>query len=58
MADDKSTAREIGDEPYQIKRKYPNITVAVDANRRRGIKQLKKQIRKGNAKKYLTPEIG
>lgn len=44
MADDKSTAREIGDEPYQIKRKYPNITVAVDANRRRGIKQLKKQI--------------
>lgn len=44
LADDKSTAREIGDEPYQIKRKYPNITVAVDANRRRGIKQLKKQI--------------
>ena len=24
LADDKSTAREIGDEPYQIKRKYPN----------------------------------
>ena len=45
LADDKSTAREIGDEPYQIKRKYPNITVAVDANRRRGIKQLKKQIK-------------
>ena len=41
LADEKSTAREIGDEPYQIKRKFPDITVAVDANRRRGIKSLK-----------------
>ncbi len=34
------TAEEIGDEPYQIYRKYPQVTVAVDANRRRGIRCL------------------
>ncbi len=43
LADGNSTVREIGDEPYQIKRKFPEITVAVDANRRRGIKRLKSQ---------------
>lgn len=32
--------QEIGDEPYQIYSKYPHISVAVDSNRRRGIKQL------------------
>ncbi len=37
-----STASQIGDEPYQIKRKFPDITVAVDANRRRGIEHLMK----------------
>ncbi|MDR0419953.1 MAG: tetraacyldisaccharide 4'-kinase [Prevotellaceae bacterium] len=36
-----STAAEAGDEPVQIKRKFPNITVAVDANRVRGIKYIK-----------------
>ncbi|HIZ26409.1 MAG TPA: tetraacyldisaccharide 4'-kinase [Candidatus Barnesiella merdipullorum] len=41
LADASSTARDIGDEPYQIKRKFPDIAVAVDANRRRGIKRLK-----------------
>ncbi len=30
----------IGDEPYQIKQKYPKITVAVDAKRTRGIEHL------------------
>lgn len=35
-----STSRQIGDEPYQIKRKFPDIIVAVDGNRRRGIKKL------------------
>lgn len=30
----------IGDEPYQMKQKFPNIHVAVDANRCRGINQL------------------
>ena len=46
LADKKSTAREIGDEPYQIKLKFPDVTVAVDANRRRGIKILKEKFPK------------
>lgn len=37
LATELSTSQEIGDEPYQIKRKYPDILVAVDANRHRGI---------------------
>ena len=35
-----SNARTIGDEPYQIKTKFPDIRVAVDANRCHGIEQL------------------
>lgn len=35
-----STADEVGDEPLQIKRKYPEITVAVDRRRARGIDRL------------------
>jgi len=35
-----STATEAGDEACQIKKKFPQITVAVDANRRRGIRRL------------------
>lgn len=31
---------EIGDEPYQIKQKFPHIHVAVDADRRNGIEKL------------------
>ena len=40
LATDNSTPREIGDEPYQIKKKFPGIHVAVDANRRHGIHRL------------------
>lgn len=40
LATVESTSADIGDEPFQIKKKYPNIIVAVDANRRRGIKTL------------------
>ncbi|MDH6306178.1 tetraacyldisaccharide 4'-kinase [Parabacteroides sp. PF5-5] len=40
LANEKSSAQTIGDEPYQIKRKFPDIPVAVDSDRRRGIKQL------------------
>ena len=40
LANESSTARDIGDEPCQIKRKYPAVTVAVDANRRRGMRHL------------------
>ena len=35
-----TTMEEIGDEPWQIKQKFPDIYVAVDANRRRGIERL------------------
>lgn len=34
------TYREIGDEPLQIKQKFPNITLAVCADRREGIERL------------------
>lgn len=40
LADDSSTSKTIGDEPAQINRKIKNITVAVDANRVRGINKL------------------
>ena len=42
LADTRSDARQIGDEPYQMKQKFPNVQVAVDADRRRGIGQLLK----------------
>lgn len=35
-----STSIEIGDESFQIKQKFPDILVAVDADRRRGIRNL------------------
>ena len=36
------TAREVGDEPLQFKQNFPDITVAVCADRRTGIEHLKK----------------
>ena len=42
LANENSTDIELGDEAYQIKRKFPNLIVAVDANRREGIKKLMK----------------
>lgn len=40
LADSQSTVADIGDEPYQMKKKYPNLEVAVDKNRCNGIEQL------------------
>jgi tetraacyldisaccharide 4'-kinase len=40
LADDESDHLAIGDEPFQIKRKFPGILVAVDGDRRRGIRNL------------------
>ena len=40
MADNHSTVYDIGDEPFQIKQKFPDVTVAVDKNRCHGIDQL------------------
>jgi len=40
LSTSESTDHEIGDEPRQIKKKFPEIHVAVDADRTNGIKQL------------------
>lgn len=37
------TVEEVGDEPLQFKHKFPNVLIAVDADRRRGIEKLKDQ---------------
>jgi len=37
------SVEEVGDEPLQISRKFPNNIVAVDGNRQRGIQQLEEQ---------------
>ncbi len=43
-ADADSTVLELGDEPYQIHKKFPEVTVAVDADRRNGIEKLESSI--------------
>ena len=40
LSDSLSSTNDIGDEPLQFKKKYPNLQVAVDGNRVRGIKKL------------------
>ncbi|MDR1679795.1 MAG: tetraacyldisaccharide 4'-kinase [Prevotellaceae bacterium] len=40
FADENSNSIDIGDEPYQIKRKFPEVIVVVDANRCRAIDSL------------------
>ncbi|TDQ30751.1 tetraacyldisaccharide 4'-kinase [Zeaxanthinibacter enoshimensis] len=45
LADENSTASDLGDEPLQIYRKFPGIHMAVDADRRRGISQLEKLVK-------------
>ena len=40
LADEEATSRTIGDEPYQIKKKFDDAIVAVDGNRRRGINKI------------------
>ena len=42
LATGTSTAAEIGDEPYQMKKKFPNMTVAVDEDRCEGVERLMK----------------
>jgi len=42
LADKNSDAAIFGDEPFQFYKKFPNIQVAVDADRRNGIEQLLK----------------
>ena len=40
LADNNTTIYDIGDEPFQMKQKFPDITVAVDKKRTRGINRL------------------
>lgn len=40
LATAESTVEDIGDEPWQMRQKFPNAYVAVDSNRRRGIERL------------------
>jgi tetraacyldisaccharide 4'-kinase len=40
LADEKASAETLGDEPFQFFRKFPDILVAVDADRTNGINQL------------------
>lgn len=40
LANEKSNAEILGDEPFQMHQKFPNIKVAVDAYRKNGIEQL------------------
>ncbi len=40
LANENSTAEILGDEPFQIHQKFPEIKVAVEANRKNGIEQL------------------
>ena len=41
IANENSNATTIGDEAFQIKQKFPNITVAVDANRHNALRKLR-----------------
>ena len=43
LADGDSTVQDIGDEPYQMKKKFPNIHVAVEKNRCKGIDYIMEQ---------------
>ena len=40
LADEKATAEILGDEPFQMFQKFPEVQFAVDANRRNGISNL------------------
>ena len=42
-ADEQTTMPEIGDEPYQMKQKFPGVTIAVDRKRCHGIDMLTEQ---------------
>lgn len=67
LADATTTMRDIGDEPYQIHKKFTDIHVAVDANRCEGIERLTNDERSKDTSvillddafqhRYVTPGI-
>ena len=48
LADGSASAESLGDEPFQMHQKFPNIKVAVDADRKNGIENLLKLEEKPN----------
>lgn len=44
LANENTAVEDLGDESFQIHQKFPNVTVAVDADRRNGISILEKEI--------------
>lgn len=44
LSDEQTSVEDLGDEPFQLKSKFPKVTVAVDADRRNGIGQLEQKI--------------
>jgi len=44
LADENSTSQILGDEPFQIHQKFPNVVVAVDEKRVHGVTELQKLI--------------
>ena len=45
VANSNSSVEELGDEPFQIWSKFPSISMVVDADRRRGIQNIEKDIK-------------
>jgi len=45
LGDSHSTVEVLGDEPFQIQRKFPKVVVAVDADRQNGITQLQRMVK-------------
>lgn len=45
LATDNTSVENLGDEPFQLKSKFPKVSVAVDADRRNGIMQLEKSVK-------------
>jgi tetraacyldisaccharide 4'-kinase len=55
LADEHTQVRDIGDEPFQMKTKFPDIQVAVDANRCHGIDMLTNN--NGEESNVPTPDV-
>ncbi|WP_424001927.1 tetraacyldisaccharide 4'-kinase [Maribacter sp. IgM3_T14_3] len=45
LATENTSVEDLGDEPFQLKTKFPDVAVAVDADRRNGINQLENIIK-------------
>jgi tetraacyldisaccharide 4'-kinase len=45
LSTDKASVEDLGDEPFQLKSKFPKVAVAVDGDRRNGIAQLEQLVK-------------